>query len=956
MFSGREVLAKVLELSTDGVVVLGPDHVVEDANSAFAALFGYDEVDNGVVGRSLASLFDSAQPELGALLRRLDEGGEARGLVTATRRDGTAFQAQIDATAFQNAGDGRTGHVLRVRDLSAVRSAAESLRSTNAFLDSIVENIPDMVFVKAASDLRFVRLNRAGEELLGYARADIIGKTDHDLFPREQADFFTEKDRLVLDGNAPVEIAEEPIHTRSKGTLWLHTKKIPLFDRHGLPRYLLGISEDITLQKSAREALRVSEERFRLVVESVTDLAIFVVDEHAVVRMWNPCATRLFGLAEGDAPGRPAAMVEDGRRLPALLSHAAAEGHCDYEGPCRRVDGSHFWGSVNIAPLHDGDRRQFAVITRDLTDQRRASERQRVLAEASITMAAPLEFTATLESVTRAVVPALADGCFVRLDPRIEEEAVISFSHASPERRDAYERIRRSPPPEIGALLNQLREASHPTLIGSDGCSGAAGAAMRSHGIRSVIAVPLRARGRRLGVLVLWYDVSDHRYDLSDLDFADRLARRAACDLDNARIHADLQRSERGQRLLCEASREAADWLDVPKMLRSLASLALRELADGCVIDVVGDDGQVARAAAEFSDPALLAELPPFRGTMLSPTRQALEDRKLTTVPDIRALADEELGLDPDLAGFTRRHFRSMLAVPLIARDRTHGVLILLSASEHAFGPIDTSLTAVLAARIAVGLDNAILLRQAQQALAARDEFLSIAAHELRTPLTTLQLQLQSLARLTARNGIDERVGGKLAAANRQATRLGRLVDGLLDVSRIAGGQLTLQREEVDLADIVLDVVERFRDDAHAHGCELRTRITARPRGLWDPVRLEQVVTNLLANATKYAARRPIDVTVEVDGADRARLVVRDYGIGIPAESIDRVFGRFERAVSSRSYGGLGLGLYITKQIIDAHGGTVRVTSTNDGSTFVVELPMLVARDSVVAQRAEAHG
>ncbi|MGI8738082.1 MAG: response regulator [Gammaproteobacteria bacterium] len=137
-----------------------------------------------------------------------------------------------------------------------VDAANKELRAANHFLDSVIENIPNMVFVKDAQSLRFVRLNRAGEELLGYARDDLLGKCDHDVFPTEQADSFTARDREVLMGSTVVDISEEPIQTRGKGTRILHTRKVPILDEHGEPRNLLGISEDVTEQKESERQIQ----------------------------------------------------------------------------------------------------------------------------------------------------------------------------------------------------------------------------------------------------------------------------------------------------------------------------------------------------------------------------------------------------------------------------------------------------------------------------------------------------------------------------------------------------------------------------------------------------------------------------------------------------------------------------------------------------------------------------
>jgi len=164
-------------------------------------------------------------------------------------------------------------------------------------------------------------------------------------------------------------------------------------------------------------------------------------------------------------------------------------------------------------------------------------------------------------------------------------------------------------------------------------------------------------------------------------------------------------------------------------------------------------------------------------------------------------------------------------------------------------------------------------------------------------------------------------------------------VDALLDVSRLTQGRLALTWEELDLTEVVREVAERFAQQAAKAGCELKVVAEERVVGRWDRLRLEQVVTNLLSNALKYGAGRPVHVEVEGE-SERAVLAVRDEGIGIEPEHLERIFGKFERAVSGRHYGGLGLGLYITRQIVQALEGTIEVESEpGHGATFRVVLP-----------------
>ncbi len=229
-------------------------------------------------------------------------------------------------------------------------------------------------------------------------------------------------------------------------------------------------------------------------------------------------------------------------------------------------------------------------------------------------------------------------------------------------------------------------------------------------------------------------------------------------------------------------------------------------------------------------------------------------------------------------------------------------------------------------------------LDEAQAAIVARDEFLSIASHELRTPLMTLQLRLQTLDAVV-RGADDDRARSLVETASRQATRLMNLVTGLLDVSRITSGRLTLTCERFDLADATREVVERFREAAAKAGCTFELAPLESVVGDWDRLRIEQIITNLVSNAIKYAAGTAISVSLVGDD-DSAELTICDRGPGISAEDTARIFERFERAGSARHLGGLGLGLYIARQITLAHGGTLRVCDSPDGGAmFSCELP-----------------
>jgi signal transduction histidine kinase len=228
---------------------------------------------------------------------------------------------------------------------------------------------------------------------------------------------------------------------------------------------------------------------------------------------------------------------------------------------------------------------------------------------------------------------------------------------------------------------------------------------------------------------------------------------------------------------------------------------------------------------------------------------------------------------------------------------------------------------------------------EAEQAVRVRDEFLSIASHELKTPLTSLHLQMETLLK-RAREGQRTEDAGRLEKARRQVMKLARLMEELLDVSWVTSGRPQLELGDVDLTQLVREVLERFQEEAQRTGTRLEPRGTDAVVGRWDRARLEQVVTNLVSNALKYGAGAPVEVSVRSSGS-LALLEVTDHGLGISPENLERIFGKFERAVSVRQYGGFGLGLYIVRQLVEALGGAVDVASTpGEGATFRIVLPL----------------
>jgi signal transduction histidine kinase/CheY-like chemotaxis protein len=412
---------------------------------------------------------------------------------------------------------------------------------------------------------------------------------------------------------------------------------------------------------------------------------------------------------------------------------------------------------------------------------------------------------------------------------------------------------------------------------------------------------------------------------------------------------------ERDARFLADASAALAGLVDYESTLQKVARLAVPSFADWCIVDMLDEDGSLRRLAVAHVDPAkvelaheLRRRYPPDPQTSQGPWG-VVRTGKPEVVPEI---TDDRLAASVTDAGLLRilrgLGLRSYMGVPLSARGQVLGVLTFVAAeSGRRYDDADLTVALDLAQRAAVAIENARLYQAVREADRRKEEFLALLGHELRNPLAPIRNALYVLKLPGADAAVVERARGMM---ERQVEYMVRLVDDLLDVSRIVRGKVDLRPESVEVAAVVARAVETSQPliDAEGH----RLTVSLPPEPLWvhgDPVRLAQVVSNLLSNAAKYTERGgQVGLTAAREGGE-AVLRVRDTGIGIAPELLPRLFDMFFQAErrTKDAQGGLGIGLALVRGLVERHGGSIEAHSDGPGkgSEFVVRLPLLAMGD-----------
>ena len=693
--------------------------------------------------------------------------------------------------------------------------------------------------------------------------------------------------------------------------------------------------------------------------------------------LWNPAAEALFGYSAAEATGRSIELLipEHFReRHRAGLARFRATGRGDVldsergvELPALHKSGRPLTIELRLSAIDEAPVAGHFVLAviRDATERKREEDRRvelarseaaraeadlarhrlEVLAEASRVAGSSLEWEATLANVARLVVPQFADWCVVDIlddDGRVQPVEVASGDPSvEPLLLDLVARNRRGPgwghhPAAVALrtgeaqLLAEVPDANLAAIARDEEHL----ALILRHRPRSTISVPLRSRGRTLGVISFLATEGRPRYAAGDLPFAEEVGRRAATALEHA--------------LLFKQAREAIgareESVRLVKTLTDNATLALFMLDD--------------RQRCTFMNPSAEA-MTGFTFDEVRALDRPLHDVIHHTRPDGRPYPLSECPIDRALPRNNRERGEDIFihkdgtlypvaftASPIIRDGRPVGTVVEvrdITAERRAETERANLLARERAAR-----------EQAESAVRSRDEFLSVAAHELKTPITSLLGHVQVLARrLESSGNVDPaRLRRGLQIVTNQAWKLSRLVEQLLDVSRLDSGKLRIERQLVDLGRLIRPIAEaaRARTDRHVVAVRGEPEVTA----LVDPLRIEQVLVNLLDNAIKYSPEGgPIDVEYGRVEPGGVRIAVADRGLGIPPRHREQVFERFFQAHSDEHVSGMGLGLYVSREIVRQHGGRLKAEEREGGGIrFVITLPSGPMSDDVASEQA----
>jgi PAS domain S-box-containing protein len=786
-----------------------------------------------------------------------------------------------------------TGHqALRDADDKAVR-----LQATSRLLDSIVEHMPNMIFLKDAAQLRFVLFNQAGEQLLGWDRADLLGKNDHDFFPARQADQFIARDREVLSSHDVLEVEEE-ITTRDGTCHLLRTRKLALRNEHGEAEFLLGISEDVTERKRNAEALRERDELYHTILSRAGDGIDLVDVETLRILEVNDAACEMMGYSREEYLKLRLPDIHpdlDEASMRERIAGVLAAGSASMELHHRAKDGRIFDVHINVRSMRLAGKDCLVAVWRDITAEkaaREALENEAQWHRALVRNA--VEGIAIFDAGHRLIE---ANERFVQMLGCTMEQALTLHLWDIDTARPQDELQRLLP---AGQHQEVVYETHYRRRDGSDFDAEVSLQSARIGG-RDVFVTITRDISRRKQAEAALQRLNE--------DLEARVAERTEDLQETHRKLLDIQ-------FAMESVGIGITWVDFASGTLTYANRYAAEFLGYSVDEMLRlhlwdiDPALAAGAYAGFA--AQVRQ----QGHLQRETEQRTRDARMRPVETTVYFHAGDAHASPRLIAFT-----SDIA------HRREAERALIEAKE-------TSEAASL----------------------AKSSFLANMSHEIRTPLNAI-LGLNHLLR---RDILQPLQAERLEKMENAGRHLLSIIDDVLDLSKIEAGRLELDRRNFHLSAVLDNVASIVRETAEAKGLQLEIDPDGVP--LWlrgDATRLRQALLNFAGNAVKFTdtghiALRALLLAQRGDEL-RVRFEVADTGIGLTAEQQARLFRPFEQADGStaRRYGGTGLGLALTRRLIEIMGGEVGVRSApGEGSHFWFDVPLQCGHGPLPAEPA----
>jgi PAS domain S-box-containing protein len=929
MKKGQEAVSRA-EARTREIIELAPDAFFQsDLNARFTAvnqaacrMMGYDREE--LVGKTIFDIIPAEDADRLKAVRNslLEPGHVERGEWTLIRKDGTSVPVDVSAHILP---DGRWQAF--IRDISERKRIEDERQVFVSFL----ENSPDFIGI-ADPNGKPLYVNPAGRRMVGLPADYPVENTEiPEYYPPDQRKF-------AVDVIVRSMVEQGRWHGETYFRHWQTQEAIPVSDEHFMIRdpqtgRLLGtgtITRDIsdtrriaaereqllTLEQLARrqaetanEQLRESEERFRLTIEEAPiGMALVALDGRFARVNRVLCEIVGYSPAELTSLTFQAITHSDDLDVDVALAGRLARGEIpryQLEKRYIRKDGTlvDIMLSASLLRDRDGAPQYYIAQIEDITERQRL-ERDLRLSEAK----------------SSGIVSISADAIV-----SIDDNQRITLFNEGAEKIFGYSKLE-----AVGAALDMLIPERFRALH-------------REH-VDKFVSGPTTARRvgqRETPIFGLRKNGEEFPADaaISKLEIGGKRIMTVAL-----RDITDQRRIEEEQRFLADVGAVLASTLDYEETLRNIAQLAVRELADFCIVDIVEDIGRARRLKVLSRDPSKIWVCDLFMQVPLDQSHPSLvasvlEKKRTTFIPSLSSEGFASYSEETRKA-LRAADLKSVIAAPLLAHGRLMGVLTFInSAGSRVYGPQNVRIAEELAQRAALSIENARLFAEAQRAIKTREDVLAVVSHDLKNPVATITLAVNLLRSFER---IDENQVREFANKIQRSTdRMEALIADLLDFARIQSGTFSVAPSANKLSRVVMPVIDRLRALAEAKRQTLEVDLpVSLPHVAVDSHRIGQVVSNLVSNAIKFT---PQEGAIRISSHQRDREIVvsvADTGPGIPQEYLSKIFDRFWRAPGTKEKGS-GLGLSIAKGIVQAHGGTIWAESQlGKGSSFFFTLPL----------------